>query len=154
MEEGEALDRVGDRPLRQAGADVLVELEAERSRAGKLDRAADPERQLGRGEERFAPVGLVALGQRGLFERRERSLDLLHPAAAGEAGGEMPRDLPIALVMCQDEPLFGNMLHRALPTIGARSRRSLETARKTQFLAAPRRTPRVLEICAIVRPSK
>src|SRR5689334_6200636 len=76
MEEGEALDRVGDRPFRQAGADVLVELEAQRSRAGKLDRTADPEGQLGRGEERLAPVGLV-------------EEDAIAGAAGGDLGGRL-----------------------------------------------------------------
>ena len=74
---------MGDRPLGQAGADVLVELEAERTGAGELDRPADPEGQLGRGEERLAPVGLV-------------EKHAVAGAAGGDLGGSLDREAPSA----------------------------------------------------------
>ena len=50
---------VRHRPFGEAAADVLVELEAERARAGLFDRPADPEGLPCRGEERLAAIGLV-----------------------------------------------------------------------------------------------
>ena len=57
--EAQALDRMGDRPFDELGAERAAELELERARARLLDRPADPEAVIDGAEQRLAPIFAV-----------------------------------------------------------------------------------------------